>query len=197
MLTDLLMKNRSYRGYDHSRSVTRDELISLVEAARLCPSSGNIQPLKYYLAYEPAAVAAIQAETKWARGLPDMVLPHPGKEPAAFIVICQDADIDTNLSRYQRDVGIVAQTMLLRAAELGLGGCMIGSFNAGPVHDALALAENIKPLLIIAIGKPDEEVILTDAKDGNTAYYRDETDRHYVPKRVLTELIIEGDMIHR
>ena len=126
-----------------------------------------------------------------------MTLPHPGKEPAAFIVICQDADIDTNLSRYQRDVGIVAQTMLLRAAELGLGGCMIGSFNAGPVHDALALAENIKPLLIIAIGKPDEEVILTDAKDGNTAYYRDEADRHYVPKRVLTELIIEGDVIHR
>ncbi len=73
---------------------------------------------------------------------------------------------------------------------MGLGGCMIGSFNAGSVHDALALAENIKPLLVIAIGKPDEEVILTDAKDGSTAYFRDEDDRHYVPKRALTDLII-------
>ena len=67
---------------------------------------------------------------------------------------------------------------------------MIGSFSAGSVHDTLALAENIKPLLIIAIGKPDEEVILTDTKDGNTAYYRDEADRHYVPKRTLTDMII-------
>ncbi len=190
MLTDLLMNNRSYRGYDHSRSVAKDELVSLIEAARLCPSSGNIQPLKYYLAYEAANVAVIQAETKWARGLPEMVLPHPGKEPTAFIVICQDTDVDSNLSRFQCDVGIVAQTMLLRATEMGLGGCMIGSFSAGLVHDALTLAESIKPLLIIAIGKPDEEVILTDAKDGNTAYYRDEADRHYVPKRTLTDMII-------
>ena len=190
MLTDLLMKNRSYRGYDHSRSVTKAELVSLVEAARLCPSSGNIQPLKYYLANEPAIVDRIQAETKWARSLPEMVLPHPGKEPTAFIVICQDTDIDSNLSRFQRDVGIVAQTMLLRATELGLGGCMIGSFSAGSVHDTLTLAKNIKPILIIAVGKPDEEVILTDTKDGNTVYFRDEDDRHYVPKRALTDMII-------
>ncbi len=66
----------------------------------------------------------------------------------------------------------------------------IGSFNAGSLYDALVLAENIKPLLVIAIGKPDEEVILTDAKDGNTAYSRDEDDRHYVPKRTLTDMII-------
>ncbi|MCR5334923.1 MAG: nitroreductase family protein [Synergistes sp.] len=190
MLTDLLMKNRSYRGYDHSRSISKDELVSMVEAARLCPSSGNIQPLKYYLAYEAAIVDRIQAETKWARGLPEMVLPHPGKEPTAFIVICQDTDIDSNLSRFQCDAGIVAQTMLLRATEMGLGGCMIGSFNAGSVHDTLALADNIIPLLIIAIGKPEEEVILTDTKDGNTAYYRDEADRHYVPKRTLIDTII-------
>ena len=119
-----------------------------------------------------------------------MVLPHPGKEPTAFIVICQDTDIDSNLSRFQRDVGIVAQTMLLRATELGLGGWMIGSFSAGSVHDTLRLAKNIKPILIIAVGKPDEEVILTDAKDGNTEYFRDEDDRHYVPKRALTDMII-------
>ena len=131
MLIDLIKANRSYRGYDHSRAVTKDELLHLVEAARLCPSSVNMQPLKYFLACDSSTVATIQAETKWAKGLPELTLPHPGKEPTAFIVICQDTSIDANLSRFQRDVGIVAQTMLLTAVEMGLGGCMIGNFNAG------------------------------------------------------------------
>ena len=59
-----------------------------------------MQPLKYYLACDPSTVATIQAETKWAKGLPELTLPHPGKEPTAFIVICQDTSIDANLSRF-------------------------------------------------------------------------------------------------
>ena len=119
-----------------------------------------------------------------------MTLPHPGKEPTAFIVICQDTEIDENLSRYQKDVGIVAQTMLLAAVEMGLGGCMIGNFSAGSVHQALGLAENLRPLLILAVGKPDEEIILTDVTDGKTGYYRDGEDRHYVPKRALEDIVL-------
>ena len=193
MLIDLVKKNRSYRGYDHSRKITKEELLTMVEAARLCPSSVNRQPLRYFLVYKEETVAVLQAETKWAKGLPELQLPHPGKEPTAFIVICQDTDIDQNLARYQRDVGIVAQTMLLSAVEMDLGGCMIGNFNAGSVHEVLKLAENIRPLLIVAVGKPDEEVILTDAVDGKTAYYRDEKDRHYVPKRALGDLVIDSE----
>ncbi len=191
MLIDLIKQNRSYRGYDHSRKLTREEMLALVEAARLCPSSVNVQPFKYFLAYEEDVVATVQAETKWAKGLPELTLPHPGKEPAAFIVICQDTDISDNLARFQRDVGIVAQTMLLAAVEMGLGGCMIGTFKAGSVHGALHLPENLHPMLIVAFGKPDEEIILTDVVDGKTGYYRDAEDRHYVPKRALEDLIIE------
>ena len=190
MLLDLVKKNRSYRGYDHSRKITGEELLSFVEAARLCPSSVNVQPLKYVLACEEGVVAAVQAETNWAKGLPDLVLPHPGKEPTAFIVICQDLNISDNLARFQRDVGIVAQTMLLAAVEQGLGGCMIGNFKAGSVSEVLHLPEHIRPMLIVAFGKPDEEVVLTDVVDGKTAYYRDEADRHYVPKRALSEIVL-------
>ncbi len=190
MLIDLVRKNRSYRGYDHSRKVTREDLISMVEAARLCPSSVNIQPLKYYLAYEDRTVSALQAETKWARGLPDMLLPHPGMEPTAFIVICQDTHISDNLSRFQRDVGIVAQTILLTAVEKGLGGCMIGNFNAGKVRDVTGMGERYHPLLVVAIGKPAEDIVLTEVVDGKTGYYRDAEDRHYVPKRALEDLVI-------
>ncbi len=189
MLIDLVRKNRSYRGYDHSRKISREELLKMVEAARLCPSSVNMQPLKFHLVYEEEKVSQLQAQTKWARGLPEMKLPHPGKEPTAFIVICQDTDINPNLSRFQKDVGIVAQTMLLTAVEMGLGGIMIGNFSPDSVAEVTGFPENIKPLLIVALGKPDEEIILTDVVDGKTAYYRDQEDRHYVPKRTLEDLI--------
>jgi nitroreductase len=192
MLIDLIKSNRSYRGYDHSRQISREELLSMVEAARLCPSSVNIQPLRYFLACDPATVATIQSHTRWAKGLPDIHLPHPGKEPTAFIVICQDTSIDANLSRFQRDVGIVAQTMLLTAVEMGLGGCMIGNFSPDKVRETLELEERFRPVLVIALGKPDETVVLTELKPGESFnYYRDENDVHYVPKRPLEEIIIK------
>ena len=53
--------------------------------------------------------------------------------------------------------------------------------------------DHLKPLLIVAVGKPDEEIILTDAVDGKTGYYRDECDRHYVPKRAATDMIIRKE----
>ena len=62
MLIDLIKANRSYRGYDHSRTVTKDELLKMVEAARLCPSSVNMQPLRYFLTCDPTTVATIHDE---------------------------------------------------------------------------------------------------------------------------------------
>lgn len=191
MFKDLVLKNRSCRGYDENRVVTREELLELVDCARLAPSSVNAQPLKYYLATEKSVVEKIQPLTKWAAALPDHKLPHPGMYPPAFIVICQDLRVGESLTRYQKDVGIVAQTILLAAAEKELGGCMIGSFNAGAISSALGLAENFAPVLIVAVGKPAEQVVLTEVEgEGSTAYYRDEQDVHYVPKRKLKDIII-------
>ena len=172
MLRDLVLKNRSYRGFDESVRISRETLEGFVDCARLCPSSVNKQPLKYFLAWEPDEVEKVQGLTKWARALPDK-------------------RIDENLNRYQKDVGIVAQTMLLAAVEQGLGGCMIGNFQAGEVMEVLGLPEEIRPLLIVAFGKPAEEIHLVDVpEDGNTNYYRDENDVHYVPKRTLADELL-------
>lgn len=191
MLKDLILANRSYRGYDESRRVTREELLDMVDCARLCASSVNQQPLRYYLAWEKEDVDRVQALTHWAKQLPELELPHKGMYPTAFIVICQDMNVWNSLSRFQRDVGIVAQSILLRATEMGLGGCMIGNFNAGAAKETLQLSDNLNPLLIVAIGKPAEQIILKEiSADESTAYYRDENDVHYVPKRRLVDIII-------
>lgn len=188
---ELVVKNRSYRGYDHTRWIAREELLDMVDCARLAASSVNKQPLKYVLVYEPEQVETFQPLTKWARALPDMVLPHPGKEPTAFIVICLDKTLSENEKVFTRDLGIVAQTILLRAVEMDLGGCMIGNFVRAEVSAALSLDDHLEPLLVVAVGKPDEEVVLVDLpEDGNTNYYRDESDVHYVPKRALEDIVL-------
>ena len=188
---ELVRKNRSYRGYNENRPVTREELTRLVECARLCPSSVNAQPLKYRLVWQKEEVARLQEKTNWAKALTSITLPHPGMCPTAFIVICQDTGIDASLKRYQKDVGIVAQTMLLGAVEMGLGGCIIGNFTAGEVRQVLALPEAMAPLLVVAIGEPAETVVLTEVgPDGSVQYYRDENDVHYVPKRALEDILI-------
>lgn len=191
MLKDLLKKNRSYRGYDESRKISREELEELVEYTRLCPATANIQPLKYYLAWEPESLAKIQELTKWAGALPHMNLPREGMRPTGFIVICQDTRISNNATSFLKDVGIVAQTMLLGAAEKGLGGCMIGSFNKEAMMEQLGLADYLMLHLVVALGAPAEEIVLEDAPEGKEVkYYRDENDVHHVPKRTLKELIL-------
>ena len=189
---DLVRKNRSFRGFDESRRVAREELLQMADCARLSASSANTQPLKYYLAWEKEIVDRIQPLTGWARGLPELKLPYPGTYPTAFIVICQDREIAPSIPTFQKDVGIAAQTILLAAAEMGLGGCMIGSFEAGALREALDLPERLSPQLVVAIGKPAERVVLEETgADGSVSYYRDAEGVHHVPKRRLSDVVIE------
>lgn len=188
---EIVIANRSYRGYDESYKFTKEKLEEYVDLTRFTPSSVNMQPFKYYVAYEKSNVDTIQKMTKWARALPELNLPYEGKRPTGFIVICQDTNIFANTNRFMKDVGIVAQTILLQAADDGLGGCMIGNFNADEVKSTLDLSENLLPLLIVALGKPAEKIVITEVKeDGKTDYYRDENDVHYVPKRSLEDILI-------
>ena len=191
MLTDLVLKNRSYRGFDESFTFTREDLIEYVQLARLCPSGANLQGLKYYLVYDRNEVEKLLPYTHYAAALPELHLPREGSHPTAYIVICQDMRITDNLGRLQKDVGIVAQTMLLYAVEQGLGGLMIGNFELGNVKKVCGLPDFLSPVLLIALGKPTEKIVLVDvAENGSTTYYRDQDDVHYVPKRRIDDLVI-------
>ena len=65
MLKDLLMKNRSYRGFDESFRFSREELLELVDLTRYTASSVNEQPLKYYIAFEKEEGEQILPLTMW------------------------------------------------------------------------------------------------------------------------------------
>lgn len=189
MLKELVLAARSYRSFDESYTFTREMLLEYVDAARFCPSGRNLQPLKYRLVYEKEELDRLQPLTFWAAALPDWQLPPEGKRPRGFIVICRDARLAEVPGSANKDVGIAAETMLLLAAEKGLGGCMIGNYDPKKVQAALGLEECFVPELILALGKPCEQVVLTEAEESIT-YYRDAAGVHYVPKRPLEELVL-------
>lgn len=191
MIKDLIKKNRSVRGYDNSRDVTIEELREMVDCARLSASSVNMQPLKYILVNTVDGKARVLKQVSFAAKLSTLKLPHRGSEPMAYIVICQDEQISKSETGFLRDVGIVAQSITLAATELGLGACMLGYFSPDKLRQALDLSENLKPLLVISLGKSVEDVRIVEIEEGeSTDYYRDEAGIHYVPKRKLDDVII-------
>ena len=188
---DLIKQSRSYRSFDASVSISREQLIDFVECARFSPSSRNLQALKFRLTNDTEECAKVLTHTKWAGLLSHLEIPPKGHAPTAYIVICIDNSLTDSPAIFQRDVGICAQSILLAATEAGFGGCMIGSFAANGVKDALSIPDHLSPQLVIGLGKPDEIVELVDTDpSGSVAYYR-ENSVHYVPKRPLKDWIVE------
>lgn len=184
-LNKLLRRNRSYRGYDTKFEVRPDQLRRIIETATLCPSARNQQVLRF----RPVLTDESDKVLKHIRlggALPELHLPFPDTEPRAFVVICSVVEE----SKYvDIDLGIVAQTMLLQATELGLGGICIGAFDHKEIREELNLA--YEPLLVIAFGRPAEHIELVECGEGdNLTYYRN-NGIHYVPKIRIDELIIK------
>ena len=188
MLEDLVRKNRSYRRFHQDVPVDIETLRALLNLARLSASGSNLQPLKYILSCEPETNARIFPHTRWAGYLKDWPGPAEGERPTAYIVILGDTEIRKS---FGCDHGIAAQSIMLGAAERGLGGCMIGSIDKGGLRQVLDIPDHYEILLILALGKPKETVVLEEVgPDGSVEYYRDAEGVHHVPKRSLDELIL-------
>jgi nitroreductase len=188
MIKDLVFKNRTYRRFDQGFAVGMDTLRDLVDLARLSGSAGNKQPLKYILSCDPAKNATIFEHLAWAGYLKEWPGPVEGERPSAYIVMLGDKEISPS---FDFDNGISAQTILLGAVEKGLGGCMIASIQRPKLRVTLNIPERYEILLVIALGRPVETVIIEAVKsDGDVKYWRDGEGRHYVPKRALDDIVL-------
>lgn len=186
-LKDIVKKSRSYRRFDEKFEITENVLKDLVELARFSPSANNQQALKFMLAFTPEKNSLIFPALRWAGKLKNWPGPGEGERPSAYIIILGDKSLTEN---FWCDHGIAAQSILLGATEKGLGGCMLGAINRSMLYENLNIPEKYEILLVIALGKPAEKVVIDDSKKGDTNYYRDEKDIHHVPKRPLKDLII-------
>ena len=189
MLKDIVARNRSYRRFYQDEAVPLPLLEELVDLARLSPSAMNRQPLKYILSAERDKNDRIFPCLIWAAMLKDWPGPAKGERPAAYIVMLSDREISTDV---KWDHGISAQSIMLGAVEKGYGGCMIASVDRKKLRSSLCIPEQYEIELVLALGKPKEEVVIdTVDNDGSTAYWRDQKEVHHVPKRLLKDLILD------
>ena len=188
MIRDLVLKTRSYRRFHEDVPVTLETLKELVDLARLSGSAANLQPLKYVLSCDPAKNALVFPHLAWAGYLKEWPGPSAGERPAAYIIILGDTTIAQHVGC---DHGIAAQTILLGASEKGLGGCMFGSIKRDELRAALRIDDRFEILLVVALGKPLETVVLETVTDaGDIKYWRDADGTHHVPKRSLDDIIV-------
>ena len=187
-LQTLVLKSRSYRRFNEAKTINGEILRDLVDLARYAPTGSNKQPLKFWLSNSPEMNVAVFPNLAWAGALKEWGGPVEGERPAAYIIILGDTDIKAH---FGVDHGIAAQTIMLGAAEQGLGGCMIASFKKKSLREALSIPERYEILLVLALGEPSETVVTEPlGADGSTTYYRDTEDVHHVPKRSLDSLIL-------
>ena len=184
-LDTLLKKNRSYRGYDKKTLVTQEQLRKIVAVNPLLPSGRNQQALRFKLVTHDTGAEKVLANIKLGGALPELHLPFEGTEPEAFIIICSTVPENKILDI---DLGISAQSMLLKAVEMGLNGIMIGAYNKEIIKKEFDLP--YEPVLIVAIGKGTENIRLVEINEDESHKYYRQDGVHFVPKVKLEQLIL-------
>jgi nitroreductase len=187
---ELVKKTRTYRRFDQSHAITQQTMRYLIECARLTPSGGNMQALRYLCTCTPAWNEKVFSTVAWAGYLPEWGGPKEGERPTAYVVILTDTSVKKVTPEI--DVGIVAQTLVLAATSMGLGGCMFGSVRRERLKELLALPPGLEIALVVALGKPVEKVVIEPmGSDGSVKYYRDADGTHHVPKRAISDILID------
>lgn len=187
-IKDLVYRNRSYRRFQENHRISLESLRELVDLGRMSACSANLQPLKYILSSDPEVNAKLFPHLRWAKKIPNWEGPADGEKPSAYIVILGDKGISQS---FGQDHGIAAQSMMLGAAEAGLGGCMIANIDRAGLREALKIDGRFEVLLVLALGHPAETVVVDElGLEADPGYWRDEKQVHHVPKRLLSDVIL-------
>ena len=185
-LDSLLLRNRSCRGYDSNYIVSKEELLKIVEVNTKIASARNQQVLRFRLVYGTEAKEVTKA-IKLGGALPELNLPLPGTEPNAYIIICTQ---EPKGKWVDIDLGISAQSMLLKAVDLGLNGICIAAFNKEKICALVNGGRQMEPLLILAIGKSIERFQLLPIGQADEHNYFRKNGVHFVPKVRIEDLLI-------
>ena len=192
MLKEIIKKNRTFRRFYQDYKIPDKTLIELIDLARLSSSPRNQQALKFIPINSEELNSEVFKLLSWAGALTDWKGAEEGERPSAYIIILEDRNLIPPKSKSFNDMacGIVAQSITLGAVEKNIGGCMVAAIQKNKLKKLLNLSEQFEILLVIALGKPKEEIILEKMpKNGDFNYWRDDNNIHHVPKRELDEII--------
>ncbi len=136
---EAIQTRHSVRSY-LSDEVPSEKLARILEAARLAPSAGNIQPWHFIV------VTDQQLRKKLSKGRYAKFL----AESPVVIVGCGDRRASPNW--HLVDTTIAMQNMVLTATGEGLGTCWIGSFSENQVKKLLSIPDRFRVVALLALG---------------------------------------------
>jgi len=145
---EAVQKRRSVRAYQPT-PVPKEKLLRVLEAGRLAPSAGNIQPW-HFIVVTDAEKREKLGEARFAKFL---------KEAPVVIVGCGDQKASPKW--FVVDVAIAMQNMVLTATSEGLGTCWVGSFDENQVRELLKIPENYRVVALLALGYPRDKFDFT------------------------------------
>ena len=145
---ELATKRSSVRNFE-PKSVGKEKLLSVIEAARIAPSAANFQPWKFIVVTDPEILKSIQAtyHREWLVSAPAIIVAL-GDHRKGWHRKSDGKDF-TDI-----DVAIAIDHLTLAATELGLGTCWICNFDVQRCCEIFKTPENIEPIAIIPIGYP-------------------------------------------
>jgi nitroreductase len=156
---DLIKERRSPLAYSE-RSVGREELRSLLEAARWAASSYNQQPWHFIVAtkedpreYERVLNCIVPANALWA-----------GKAPVLMLSVAKLA-YDSNGAPNRHalyDVGQATANLAIQATALGLALHQMGGFDMERAREEFQIPEGYEPVAAIAVGYPGDPASLPE-----------------------------------
>ncbi len=152
---NLVNTRYSCRGYDNSRPVSREQLMSILETAHLAQSACNRQPWKFLVIDTPELHESVVRcyGRDWINDAPAFIVAL-GNSGDAWVRPC-----DGHNSMYV-DVAIACENMCLAASSLGLGACWIGNFDVDKLCQELDIPAEWSPVAILSVGYPkDSEAV--------------------------------------
>lgn len=190
-ISDSVLHRRTTRRFKQD-SINRECIKRMIDLARMSPSAGNIQSLKYLIIDSLHERKAIFPHIKYASYIENWN-PVFSESPVAFIVVLNDRSIRPNNSFTQCDCGIAMMTISLVAIEMGLDTCILGAINRNEITNILSIPSEYEVLYLIGLGVSNQSN--TQVDDSNSVKYEmDESYNFIVPKRKLEDVLLNKNI---
>ncbi len=158
---ECIRKRRSIRKYK-DKPIEWDNVVKILDAARMAPSSGNIQNWKFVVLKEPANIKKISKacyDQDWISEAPVVIVATADPEQTERFYGVRGERLYS-----AQNCAAAIENMLLTATALGLGSCWVGAFDESKIRVLLQLPEEIIPHAVITIGYADEAPLLPQKK---------------------------------
>ena len=187
-VSDAISLRRTIRKFKNE-AIDKKLIIDIINGARVSPSAGNMQSLKYSIIDSEEERKAMFPLIKYAGYINDWN-PDFSETPASFIAVLNDTDIRKAGALTECDCGIAMMAISLMAVEKGLDTCILGAIDRKRIAEVLNINSKYELMYLIGIGKSDQKSEQYDCSD-NVKYTMDTDGNFNVPKRTLNDVIID------